>query len=800
MKKFFTLLVALSCYALSYGQQHELQAAPANLIKVDRVGSLNLNTLRGGGNNCGVDTVQYPMAKTITPSSVTINVATSADKVSQYYDAPQPITVFGFDWYGWQSSGNAGVVNITCAIYLAGPDSLPTGSPLASVVIPVDSTFGLGSLPEIMKTATFPTPVTVNAPYVLSIETPSTTDVAVVFNDWTAGDGQQEWLGSASINGVGWLHGYELVVGGVIFDSDLLAEPHVSYNLTADFNATPICLSNPPTTVTFTDNSSAIMGNRMYNRAAYIGAPEVSYTYNYGDGSPNENVINPTHVFNTNGPFTTTLTDTLFGWSVTCVETATAVFGPQAQAAFSNTSNNLTANFTDMSSGSPQSWLWDFGDGNTSTQQNPIHTYAADGTYTVCLTITDICGTDSSCSSVVICTLPTAQFSNTTTALTATFTDMSNSATSWLWDFGDGNTSTQQNPTHTYAVDGTYTVCLTITDACGTDSSCSSVVVCTLPTAQFSNTTAALTATFTDMSSSATSWAWDFGDGNTSTQQNPIHTYAADGTYTVCLIVTDACGADTICNPVTINCPNPTAQFSSVETLLTATFTDMSSSATSWLWEFGDGNTSTQQNPTHTYATPGTYTVCLIVSDSCGIDTVCNPVVISCPAPAPGFTYNAVGSVTNFTNTTTAGGGIIGYLWDFGDGNTSTVQDPQHTYAADGTYTVCLTVTDTCGTDSTCQTITIIGTGIDRNALEQTLNVYPNPAKDVLQVALSYSGTKNLSIKMVDLTGKTVMHKTMTNANAQLITLNTSTLSEGIYILHVNTNNESVARKVTIIK
>jgi PKD repeat protein len=164
-------------------------------------------------------------------------------------------------------------------------------------------------------------------------------------------------------------------------------------------------------------------------------------------------------------------------------------------------------------------------------------------------------------------TPPTADFTYTTTDLTVNFTDTSTDSdgtiVSWLWDFGDGNTSTVQHPTHTYAAYGTYTVTLTVTDDDDATDSISKDVTLTGPTppnADFTYTTDCLTACFTDTSTddgTIVSWSWNFGDGNTSTEQNPCHTYAAAGTYTVTLTVTDDDSlTDSISKSVTVvDCP-----------------------------------------------------------------------------------------------------------------------------------------------------------------------------------------------------------------------------------------------------
>ncbi len=235
-------------------------------------------------------------------------------------------------------------------------------------------------------------------------------------------------------------------------------------------------------------------------------------------------------------------------------DTVVVVMLTAPTAGFSSSSAGFTTTFTNSSTGPNVTYSWDFGDGNSSTQMDPVYTYSGPGTYQVCLTTNNLCGSDSICQTLVVtCPAANATWSYTSSTVNASFTDMTaGNPISWAWDFGDGGTSSLQNPTHTYAAGGTYTVCLTTTDSCGSDSTCQSVTVCDLPVAAFTSTAVLGLVDFTDASTGGTSWAWTFGDGGTSTLQNPSHTYTANGTYLVCLTVTDNCGSDTLCDSLAV--------------------------------------------------------------------------------------------------------------------------------------------------------------------------------------------------------------------------------------------------------
>ena len=229
----------------------------------------------------------------------------------------------------------------------------------------------------------------------------------------------------------------------------------------------------------------------------------------------------------------------------------------------------LNVTFTDLSTPyvNLTDWEWDFDNDATvdSTKQNPTYVYEQAGTYTVSLTVYDVNGdndTETKTNYIIVTEPPNqppvADANGPyvgTEGEAISFDgsgsyDLDGTITSYLWNFGDGTTSTDQNPAKAYEQDGTYTVTLTVTDddtATDTDTT-TATVADTAPTADFSYSPhpAPLTIDFTDESTShdeIASWAWDFGDGETSTQQNPRHKFPDDGVFNVMLTVTDADGS-----------------------------------------------------------------------------------------------------------------------------------------------------------------------------------------------------------------------------------------------------------------
>ncbi len=240
---------------------------------------------------------------------------------------------------------------------------------------------------------------------------------------------------------------------------------------------------------------------------------------------------------------------------------------PVAEFSASPTSGKAPLNvaFKDTSKGTPTAWKWDFGDGTSSTAKNPTHKYSKAGKYTVTLTAINKAGSNTVKKSNYItvttaATKPVADFWGSQLSgnapLKVTFTETSKgSPTAWKWDFGDGTYSTVKNPTHTYSKTGTYTVKLTATNEAGssTKNKANYIKVTTgskAPVADFWGSPlsgkAPLKVTFKETSKgSPTSWKWNFGDGKSSTEKSPTHTYSAAGTYTVKLTATNAAGSST---------------------------------------------------------------------------------------------------------------------------------------------------------------------------------------------------------------------------------------------------------------
>ncbi|MDX1651502.1 MAG: PKD domain-containing protein [Brumimicrobium sp.] len=334
------------------------------------------------------------------------------------------------------------------------------------------------------------------------------------------------------------------------------------------------------------------------------------------------------------------------------------------------------------------------------------------------------------------------------------FTDLSTSSgsiTSWTWDFGDGNSSNLQNPTHSYTAAGSYTIILTVSDGTSSEAEVklNYITVNPLPNPSFNYSLSGGCSLPTNISfqnvlpSGNFSYSWNFGNGQTSTAQTPSGiSYTSAGNYNITLTVTNT----------TTGCVGTTAQSVNIAEFSTdfsytapgfcvgtsISFSDASTGgANIWNWDFGNGSTSNQQNPTLTYNSPGTYTVTLTSSNSSNgcTDTHTEQIEIL-PSPTPSFTFNPNSGCApldvTFTNTSTDLTGT--FDWDFGDGNTFSGANPGvHTYLNNGSYSVTLTQTDANGCVGT-QTLTNI---IDVSSITANFQADVTEGCEILEVTFT---------------------------------------------------------------
>lgn len=439
-----------------------------------------------------------------------------------------------------------------------------------------------------------------------------------------------------------------------------------------------------------------------------------TYAWNFGDGNTST-ATSPSNTYASAGTYNVVLTATSSKSCSTKDSISVDVFAaPNAAFSTSIECAGGATDFTNTSSISSgtMSHNWDFGDNSgTSNNVSPSYTYASANTYTVELIVTSNNGCkDTTTSSALVNALPVPAFSATNTCLGTgmSFTNSSTGASTYSWDFDDGNSSTSSAPTHTYGNAGTYKVELVAKSSQGCEASTTdNVVVYTLPVANFSTGNECLgdDVDFTNLSSGAASYSWNFGDGNSSTTPSPSHGYTAANTYSVTLTATssNSCTDQKSTSVTVYGLPSPSFTATTVCAGNATSFTNGTSGTNTYAWDFGDGSSSTQANPSKTYANDGRYDVILTATSSEGcVDADTSKVTVN-EQPVASFMANTVcsGDSTDFTNTST--GSILVYGWSFGDGSSSNNAAVKHVYTSGGTYNVRLQVTTAqgCNDDET---------------------------------------------------------------------------------------------------
>jgi PKD repeat protein len=541
-------------------------------------------------------------------------------------------------------------------------------------------------------------------------------------------------------------------------DSSLTKTVYLQPNTIQAFlqsNATEGCA---PLTVNFTNLSfNALNDNWCFN---WNSAAQTC-------GGMSSTQSNPTWTFTQAGVYTVALfVDNGCGYD-TAFTTITVFPAPVASASNNGpTCANDSIQFTgtaSLSSGWVAGWRWEFGDGDTSALQNPIHAYDSSGTYTAKLIVTSSNGCqDSAFTTVTVLATPDVEFS----ALNACFNEQpimfTNTSTAGsgtivgtAWYFGDGNTSTALNPSHSYSAPGTYTAKLVHTTSTGCSDSATQIVL-VYPTPSLSmqpvlvagdSCSVPQTYQFNNFSTGTIGVFWDFNyAGNpgidTSRLVSPSFTFTQAGIYTVALIGESAFGCtDTLfrqilvrdgvtagidvqplsgCAPLEIRATNLSQFNASLDTLIGLT------------WDFGDGTVllDTTQSQFHTYGTAGTYVVTLtaLMASGCADVVVSQPVTVH-PTPQAGFRIDRINLRTRqMVNLTVTSDPNTTYIWHFGDGTTSTEFEPEHVYDPNrsglDSLNVCLIATNSFGcSDSVCTSLWLWPAQLDvPNALAPDIN------------------------------------------------------------------------------
>ena len=575
----------------------------------------------------------------------------------------------------------------------------------------------------------------------------STDDSGIVDYSWDFGDG----VGTSSDADPS----YDFTTPGVytvtltVTDAETLSDSATLEITVLVPNEAPVALAEAdvvegeaPLTVTFTGENSTDDRNTI-----------VSYSWDFGDGVGTSNDTNPVYNFQTPGVYTVTLIVTdaegLTGQSTIDITVIAPNEAPVAVAEADITSGDapLTVTFTGENSTDDRntivSYSWDFGDGlGTSSETNPVYEFQTPGVYTVTLIVTDAEGLTGQTTVDITVLEPNqapvavaeADITSGDAPLTVAFTgenstDDRNSIVSYSWDFGDGvGTSTETNPVYEFQTPGVYTVVLTVTDVEGLSGSAQIDITVgndeppvALASANPTMGEAPLAVIFDGSGSTddngIVSYAWDFKDGTTSAEINPVTTFDTPGQYDVELTVTDTSG-QTDTDIVTIIVESaatneaPVAVISSSSTGGEAPITiDFDGSGSTddtgiveYLWDFGNGATSDEITPSTTYTQVGEFVVTLLVTDEGGL-TNQSSVTITVTAPADNEPPTAVAQVdptegvapltVSYDATgSTDDNGIVAYMWDFDNGELSDSAQGSIVFDQPGIYNIQLEVFD----------------------------------------------------------------------------------------------------------
>lgn len=483
-------------------------------------------------------------------------------------------------------------------------------------------------------------------------------------------------------------------------------------------------ISSPAPNAVFT--ASSINGCNAYVSFNNNSSGGFTTYWDFGDGDTSS-AYSPSHTYASYGTYTVSLTVySLNGCSDTAMQVVTISPPPAPGMTFTATCEGVAAQFAGTLNGNNQNatWLWNFGNGNTSNQQITTYTFPTWGSYPVSVSVTD----NNGCSTTitqnvsiqpdpVVSVIPNTVCLGNPTNFFNNSSIPAGSISSWAWDFNNDGIidNTTQSPTYTYASPGNQIVSLTATSNSGcVGTATAAVMVFDLPVSSFvtQNNCLAIPSQFTNSSTAPVGaviaqYYWDFGDGTFSTLQQPTHTYATPAAYAVRLdVTTNQSCTSTVIKPLSVY-PLPVVSFNAASlcenqtTQFTGTVNGTTSAAT-WAWNFGSGATTNTQSATHGFGHYGTYPVTLTASDNNGCTGQFVQTVTINPVPVINVLANAacLGSVTQFTNSSTIPSGTINnWTWDFNNDGVvdNTSYAPSNTFGSAGSFNVAVSATSNYG-------------------------------------------------------------------------------------------------------
>ncbi len=443
---------------------------------------------------------------------------------------------------------------------------------------------------------------------------------------------------------------------------------------------------------------------------------QVAYFWDFGNGQT-DTVSQPGTVFFDQGTKDTTYQVTLSvsNQCATVTQTDTITVFPLPQINFGTSIDTscspMVVAFANLTLGNPENFYWDFGNGNTSTDSLPgPQTYYTDSvfiTYPITLIATNFCGADTAVHKIVVTPANVDAFFNIPSnigcqPLAMQFANYSTPGTSISWDFGDGNTSALPNPLHTFENTGTFVVIQYASTGCGYDSTIATITILPAPDVEFEHLPAVCrgdSIQFLNTSPSMLSGTlWHFGDGDSSLLNSPYHIYDTAGIYTVTfqgISTLNGCVAQQTGEVLVWELPTmnfePSAPGGCMP--LSISFNNLSSGASYFTWNFGDGNTGVGSEPSHTYLNDGSFSVILVGTDTNGCaDTSSFNYIQVYPLPIADFSMNRdrLCGIPVTLSVVNNSQGAQGYIWAFGDGAASTLVNPSHQYDFQGYYQVVL--------------------------------------------------------------------------------------------------------------